>query len=118
MVMFLLRWENLTSISFLGLRERCQYRHVPTGFGSTTPAVNTAWKSPLQLTRRVISLMRTGARRLDRSRLCTHKKLISTIFTVLSYTLMVAGTALMNPNSLLFFVTLTPTCQSLSEPGG
>lgn len=24
-VMFLLRWENLTSTSFLGFRERCQY---------------------------------------------------------------------------------------------
>jgi hypothetical protein len=36
---------------------------------------------PLTLTRRVISLMSTGASRLLRSFLCTHKKLISTIFT-------------------------------------
>lgn len=70
-VMFLLRWENLTSTSFLGFRERCQYLskdqwkrkvrdylsdtgscveqecfvvylHVDTGLGSTTPAVYTA----------------------------------------------------------------------------
>ena len=41
-VMFLDRWLNFTSISFFGLRERCQYLQVPTGLGSTTPAVYTA----------------------------------------------------------------------------
>ena len=34
-----------------------------------------SWKISLTLTRRVISLMRTGAKRLDRSFLCTQRKL-------------------------------------------
>lgn len=62
-VMFLLKWENFTSISLRGFKERCQYLrkeislvtdtdrrvcaysvcqthlHVPTGLGRTTPAV-------------------------------------------------------------------------------
>lgn len=116
-VMFLLRWENFTSISFRGFKERCQYLHegnvikyqlmqwmksnppprwggrnrvrkfpchthlhVPTGLGSTTPAVYTAWKIPCRLTRLVISLISTGATRLERSFLWTQRKLISTIF--------------------------------------
>ena len=33
------RREKPTLISFFGLRERCQYCAVATGFGSTTPAV-------------------------------------------------------------------------------
>jgi hypothetical protein len=57
--------SRVTSISFLGLRERCQYRQRPTGRGSTTPAVYTACQRSVRLTRRVISLMSTGARRLD-----------------------------------------------------
>ena len=42
--------------------------HVATGLGSTTPAVYTAWNRPSQLTRRVISRIRTGATRLARRR--------------------------------------------------
>lgn len=53
---------------------------VPTGLGSTTPAVYTAWKMPCKLTLLVISLIRTGATRLERSFLWTQRKLISTIF--------------------------------------
>lgn len=112
-VMFLLRWENFTSISLRGFKERCQYlhkdirlvyhwlklskkkkecffcqthRHVPTGLGSTTPAVYTAWKMPCKLTRLVISLIKTGATRLERSFLWTHRKFISTIFFSLKNT--------------------------------
>ena len=54
-----------------------------TGFGKTTPAVYTAWNSPCWCTRLVISLIKTGATRFERSFLCTHRKLISTIFFVL-----------------------------------
>lgn len=32
-VMFLLRWENFTSMSFRGFRERCQYLWEHTGSG-------------------------------------------------------------------------------------
>jgi hypothetical protein len=42
--------------------------------------------TPLLLTRRVTSLISTGANRLLRSFLCTHRKFISTVFTVLSST--------------------------------
>ncbi len=38
--------------------------------------------------------------------------------TYFSYTLICAGTALMNPISLPLLVTLTPQCHSLSHPGG
>jgi len=62
------------------------YLQVPTGLGNTTPAVYTAWKIPFKLTRRVISLIKTGATRLLRSFLWTHKKLISTIFWELENT--------------------------------
>ena len=55
----------LTSISFLGLSDRCQYLQRPTGLGSTTPAVYTACQQSVKLTRRVISLISTGAKRLD-----------------------------------------------------
>ena len=55
------------------------YLHVATGLGRTTPAVYTAWKSPVALTRRVISLIRTGATRLLRIFLWTQRKFISTI---------------------------------------
>ena len=104
------RREKPTSISFLGLSERCQYRQRATGFGSTIPAVYAAcaekagrggwtrraggqaggreeetraraaraWKMPQTLTRRVISLISTGARRFERSFLWTHRKLTST----------------------------------------
>lgn len=34
---------NPMLMSFLGLRERCQYWHSATGLGSSTPAVYTAW---------------------------------------------------------------------------
>lgn len=65
----------------------CQtHLHVPTGLGSTTPAVYTAWKMPCKLTRLVISLIRTGATRLERSFLWTQRKFISTIFFSLKKT--------------------------------
>ena len=57
--------------------------HEAMGRGMTVPAVYAAWKMPSSLTRRVISEMRDGATRLARRRLCTHRKLISTIFTSL-----------------------------------
>jgi hypothetical protein len=50
-----------------------------TGLGRTTPAVYTAWNSPLTWTRLVISLINTGATRFDRSFLWTHRKFISTM---------------------------------------
>ena len=132
-VIFRLRWENCTSISFFGFKDLCQYLklemlkcttllqlfyvglthlHVPTGVGKTTPAVYTAWKMPWQLTLRVISLIKTGANLFDRSFLCTHKKLISTIFFRTSWTRMFAGTADINPTNLLDFVIRTPVCHS------
>ena len=111
--MFLPKWENFTANSFFTLSDRCQYLlsrdtrhsrkfhacprpsivigeqgddtylHLATTPGNTTPAVYTAWKIPSKLTRRVISLISTGAMRFSRSFLWTHKKLISTIGTSL-----------------------------------
>ncbi len=54
------------------------YLQLATGVGRTAPAVYTAWKMPFKLTLLVTSLIRTGASLLDRSFLCTHRKLIST----------------------------------------
>lgn len=62
---------------------KISYRQQATGFGSTTPAVYTAWKIPSRFTRLVISRINTGATLLDRSFLWTQRKLISTIKTVL-----------------------------------
>lgn len=59
------------------------YLQHDTGLGRTTPAVYTAWNRFCWCTRRVISRINTGATRFDRNFLCTHKKLISTIFFVL-----------------------------------
>lgn len=48
-VMFLLRWENFTSTSFLGFRERCQYLHkrskqkVKQRCGRLLPNVRVVW---------------------------------------------------------------------------
>ena len=61
-----------------------QYRQVVTGVGRRVPAVYTDWKIPCVFTLRVSSLIRTGASRLDRSFLCTHKKLVSQIGSTLS----------------------------------
>ena len=120
-VILRLKWLNLTSISFLGFNDLCQYLqnmrnynssflihitlklqqqnnsanihklivnteifaylHVPTGLGSTTPAVYTAWNIPWQFTRLVISRISTGASRFERSFLWTHRKFISTSLT-------------------------------------
>lgn len=49
------RREKPTEMSFLGLRERCQYCAVATGLGSTTPAVYAACQMPCRFTRRVTS---------------------------------------------------------------
>ena len=49
------RREKPTEMSFLGLRERCQYWVVDTGLGSTAPAVYAACQMLVKLTRRVIS---------------------------------------------------------------
>ena len=46
---------NPMEMSFLGLRERCQYWHSATGLGSSTPAVYTACQMSCRFTRRVIS---------------------------------------------------------------
>ena len=54
------------------------------------------------------TLIKTGARRLLRSFLCTHKKLISTMRTSLSRTRIVAGIALINATSFLLADTRTP----------
>ena len=51
-------------------------RHLATWPGRTTPAVYAAWNLPAWLTLCIISLMRTGARRLERSFFwCTQKNL-------------------------------------------
>ena len=55
--MRLWRWVNPISTSFLTLSDRCQYRAVPMGLGSTTPAVYAACQIPLRLILRVISRM-------------------------------------------------------------
>jgi hypothetical protein len=95
------------------------YRHFAIGVGRTTPAVYTAWKSPSQLTRRVISRMRTGASRWLRSFLCTQRKLISTSSWFFSPIRSVAGIAEINPRSFL----LPPLCRTAAyhtalHPGG
>ena len=51
MVMFLLKWENLTSISFRGFRDRCQYL-----WGHRPPVLRGPWqvalKGPLHMASR------------------------------------------------------------------
>ena len=65
-----------------------------------------------------LALIRTGASRLERSFLWMHKKLISTIFTILSLAFISDGTAEMKATSFLLSATLMPMCQSLRYPGG
>jgi len=60
----------------------------------------------------------TGASLLDRSFLCTHRKLISTMGMLRPDATTVAGMALMNATSLRLALTRTPTCQSRRNPGG
>jgi hypothetical protein len=62
--------------------------------------------------------MSTGASRLLRSFLCTHRKFISTMVTWDVLTRMWAGTALMKATSLPLAATRTPTSQSAWVPGG
>lgn len=51
MVMFLLKWENFTSISFRGFRDRCQYL-----WGHRPPVLRGLWqvalRGPLQMASR------------------------------------------------------------------
>jgi hypothetical protein len=54
------------------------------GVGSTTPAVYTACQMFFRLTRRVTSLINTGASRFERSFLCAQRKLISAEVKVLT----------------------------------
>ena len=42
--------EKPISMSFLGFKDRCQYRQLATGLGSTTPAVYAACHTPHRLT--------------------------------------------------------------------
>ena len=66
-----------------------------------------------------LALMRPGVRRMDRSFLCTHRKLISTIFMLASFARTSAGMALMKPASFLPAPSLrTPNSQSWQEPRG
>ena len=81
--------------------------------------------------------MSTGARRFERSVLCTPRKLTSLAFRMLRETLVSAeaidqtwklaylsrtrtwmGTAATNPTNFLLDATRTATCQSLWNPGG
>ena len=50
-------------MSFLGSSDRWKYLQRATGLGSTTPAVYTACHTSVRLTRRVTSLISTGASR-------------------------------------------------------
>lgn len=68
---FLLSRENYTSVSFHGFGDWCQYLQVPTGCGSSTPALSAVWKMPSRWTCPVISWIRTGANLLERSS-CGH----------------------------------------------
>jgi hypothetical protein len=86
-----------------------------------------------RLTLRVTSLIRTGARRLDRSFLCTQRKLISaasnvlrtsqrTIFPMrsLAHFDLTRNPILipeMKATSFLVLITRTPMCQSGKYPG-
>ena len=77
---------------------------------------------PHRLTRRVISLISTGASRLLRSFLCTHRKLISTIFTSMSVTHTPNGMAEMKASSLPLFPSAslaarTPHIHDVLYPG-
>ncbi|BAS73954.1 Os01g0708201 [Oryza sativa Japonica Group] len=112
------RRENPTSISFLGLRDRCQYRQVVMGVGRTTPAVYAACQMFSWWTRRVTSRMSTGARRLDRSFLWTQRKLISAMRTTSSRARMRAGTPEMKATSFLDSLARTPMCQARKKEGG
>jgi len=94
------------------------HRHDATGVGSCAPAVYTAWKTPSTFTRRVTSLMSTGARRFARSFLCTHRKLISTDVKLWRHARTVAGIAVINPTSFPDLAARTPTCHSRLKPGG
>ena len=117
-VMRLWRLVNPISTSFLTLSDRCQYRAVPMGLGSTTPAVYAACQIPVRLILRVISRMSMGASRFDRSFLWMHRKLISARSSFFPLTDSLAGTPVMNATSLPVPTTLTPRCQSLTYPGG
>ena len=113
-----MRRVNPISTSFLTFRLLCQYRAVPIGLGSTTPAVYAACQMPRRLTRRVISRISMGAKRFARSFLWMHRKLISARSISLPWTTMRAGTPLMNATSLPVPATRTPRCQSMWYPGG
>ena len=78
-----------------GIKCKSRYLHLAMGLGKTTPAVYTAWNIPSMLTRLVISRIKTGATRFDRSFLCTQRKLISTILCFLE-----------KKSILMFFVLL------------
>ncbi len=66
----------------------------------------------------VLALISTGASRLCRSFLCTHRKLISTVFKLLALTRTVAGMPEMKATSLPVDETRTPQCQTDLYPGG
>lgn len=61
--------------------------------------------------------MRTGASRLERSFLCTQRKLISVLLRTLERTRSAMGTPEMKATSLRDLVARTPTCHSLRQPG-
>ena len=61
--------------------------------------------------------MRTGARRFDRSFLCTHRKFTSLAVMVLPFTLIVTGIAEMKATSFLEPTVRTPRCQHFFQWG-
>ena len=106
------------SMSFLGLMVRCQYwQPSPMGVGMTMPAVYTACHTSFWCTRRVISLISTGASRLLRSRLCTQRKLISVMATASPPTRTRPGIPEMKATIFRFALTRIPTCHSCTGGG-
>ena len=64
-----------------------------------------------------LALINTGASLLERSFLWTHRKLISTMSSVLPLAQIRAGIAVMNPISRPLVPARTPRCHSGSKPG-
>ena len=111
------RGLNPTSWSFGQSIDLWKYLQVLTGFGNTTPPVYIPWKTPRRLHRRVISLIRTGANRFDRSFLCTTIKLTSEALRMFFRTRKETGIAEIKATSLRDALARIPTCHSLVQPG-
>ncbi len=76
------------------------------------PDSYTAWFTFIWLHRRVISLIRTWDKLLERNFLWIQRKLISAIEIVVELTLTSAGVAEMNATSFLLLADMTPIWSS------